>query len=39
MRIVIVGAGKVGFSLAQRLSEKGHEITVLTQYDRRRASL
>jgi len=36
MRIVIVGAGKVGFSLAQRLSEEGHEITVIEQDEERR---
>lgn len=36
MRIVIVGAGKVGFSLAQRLSEEGHEITVIEHDEERR---
>lgn len=36
MRIIIVGAGKVGFSLAQRLSEEGHEITVIEQDEERR---
>ena len=36
MHIVIVGAGKVGFSLAQRLSEEGHEITVIEQDEERR---
>ncbi|SDI36334.1 Trk system potassium transporter TrkA [Desulfosporosinus hippei] len=36
MHIVIVGAGKVGFSLAQRLSEEGHEITVIENDEERR---
>jgi len=36
MRIVIVGAGKVGFSLAQRLSEEEHEIIVIEQDEERR---
>lgn len=36
MRIVIIGAGKVGFSLAQRLSEEGHDITVIEQDEERR---
>lgn len=29
MRIVIVGDGKVGFTLAQRLAEEGHDIVVI----------
>lgn len=36
MHIVIVGAGKVGFSLAQRLSEEEHEITVIENDEERR---
>ncbi len=29
MKIIIVGAGKVGFTLAQLLSEEGHDITII----------
>ena len=29
MKIIIVGCGKVGYTLAEQLSEEGHEITVL----------
>ncbi len=29
MKIVIVGAGKVGYTLAQRLSEDGHDVIVI----------
>lgn len=36
MRIIIVGAGKVGFSLAQRLSEEEHEIIMIEQDEERR---
>ncbi|KJR49485.1 Trk system potassium uptake protein TrkA [Desulfosporosinus sp. I2] len=36
MRIVIVGAGKVGFSLAQCLSKEGHEVTVIEHEEERR---
>jgi trk system potassium uptake protein TrkA len=31
MKILIVGAGDVGFTLAQRLSRDGHDITILDQ--------
>ena len=31
MKIMIVGCGRVGFSLAQQLSEEGHEITIIDQ--------
>lgn len=36
MRIVIVGAGKVGFSLAQCLSKEGHKVTVIEHEEERR---
>ena len=29
MKVIIVGAGKVGFSLAQTLTKKGYEVTVI----------
>ena len=29
MKIIIVGCGKVGYALAEQLSEEGHEITVI----------
>lgn len=29
MRIIIVGCGKVGYTLAEQLSEEGHDITVI----------
>lgn len=31
MKIVIVGQGKVGFLLAERLSEEGHDVTVVDE--------
>lgn len=37
MRVVIVGAGKVGYSLAQRLSEENHEVVVIEHSEERRA--
>ena len=36
MNIVIAGAGKVGFTIAQRLCREGHDITLI---DERRAAL
>lgn len=36
MKIVVVGAGKLGFSLAQHLTEEGHDITVIEQDEKRR---
>jgi len=36
VKIVIVGAGKVGYTLAQRLTEEGHEITVIEKDEERR---
>lgn len=38
MKIIIIGAGKVGFSLAQRFSEEKHEI-VLIEKDRERREI
>ena len=29
MKIIIVGCGKVGYTLAEQLSEEGHEIAVI----------
>ena len=29
MKIVIAGAGKVGFTVAQRLCREGHDITLI----------
>ena len=31
MRILIVGAGVVGFNLAQELSKEGHDIAIIDQ--------
>ena len=36
MKIIIIGAGKVGYSLAQRLTEEGHEITLIEKDEIRR---
>ncbi len=36
MRVVIVGAGKLGYSLAQCLSKEEHEVTVIEQDEERR---
>ncbi len=36
MRVVIVGAGKVGYALAQYLSEENHEVIVIEQSEERR---
>ena len=36
MKIVIVGAGKVGYTLAQRLTADGHDIIVIEKNDERR---
>lgn len=36
MRIVIVGAGKLGFSLAERLAKEEHEVIVIEQDEERR---
>lgn len=35
MRIVLIGAGEVGYSVAQSLSEDGHSITVVEENDAR----
>ena len=31
MRIIIVGAGIVGFNLAQELSQEGHDVAIVDQ--------
>lgn len=36
MKIVIVGAGKVGYTLAQRLTNDGHDVIVIEKNDERR---
>jgi trk system potassium uptake protein TrkA len=36
MKIIIVGAGKVGYTLAQRLSHDGHDIIVIEKNEERR---
>lgn len=37
MKIVVVGAGKVGYTLAQRLAQENHDVIVIEQDDDRRA--
>lgn len=37
MRVVIVGAGKVGYSLAQYLTQEDHEVIVIENNEERRA--
>lgn len=37
VRVVIVGAGKVGYSLAQYLTQEEHEVIVIEQDDERRS--
>lgn len=37
MKIVIVGAGKVGYTLAQRLAQENHDVIVIEQDDERRS--
>ncbi len=37
MKIVIVGAGKVGYTLAQKLTQEDHDVIVIEQDDARRA--
>lgn len=39
MRVIIIGAGKVGFKLAEKLSEEGHEVLVIEQNEDRRKIL
>ena len=33
MRIIIVGCGKVGYNLAEQLTQEGHDITVIDSRD------
>ncbi len=37
MKIVIVGAGKVGYTLAQKLTQENHDVIVVEQDDERRS--
>ncbi|MDR7868416.1 MAG: Trk system potassium transporter TrkA [Sporomusaceae bacterium] len=37
MKIVIVGAGKVGYTLAQKLTQEDHDVIVVEQDDERRS--
>lgn len=37
MKIVIIGAGEVGFSVASSLSQEGHDITIVESNDERAA--
>lgn len=37
MRVVIVGAGKVGYSIAQYLVDENHDVIVVEQDEQRRA--
>ena len=39
MRIVIVGAGEVGYSVAKNLSEIGHDIVVIEENELRAAEV
>ena len=39
MLVIIIGAGKVGFKLAEKLSEEGHEVLVIEQNEDRRKIL
>ncbi len=39
MRVVIVGAGEVGYSVAMSLSEQGHDVTVVENNDDRAAKV
>ena len=37
MKIIVVGAGKVGYTLAQRLAQEDHDVIVVEQNGERRA--
>ena len=39
MRVIIIGAGKVGFKLAEKLSQENHEVLVIEQNEDRRKIL
>ncbi|MBP2640464.1 MAG: potassium transporter TrkA [Firmicutes bacterium] len=39
MKIVVVGAGKVGYTLAQRLTQDGHDVIVVEKDEERRATV
>ncbi|MBO2521373.1 MAG: Trk system potassium transporter TrkA [Firmicutes bacterium] len=33
MRVIVVGAGKVGYDIARRLSEEGHDVVLVDKFD------
>ena len=33
MRIIVIGAGKVGYTLAERLTQEEHDVTVIDKED------
>ena len=39
MKIVVVGAGEVGFSVASSLSQEGHDVTVVESDEERAAKV
>jgi trk system potassium uptake protein TrkA len=39
MKVVVVGAGEVGFQIADRLSKEGHDVTVIERKTEREAEL
>lgn len=39
MRVIIIGAGKVGYKLAEKLSEENHQVVVIEQQEERRKIL
>ena len=39
MKVIIIGAGKVGFSMAQLLSTENHDVTVIEQTPERQQVL
>ena len=39
MRVIIIGAGKVGYKLAEKLSQENHEVLIIEQNEDRRKIL
>lgn len=39
MRVIIIGAGKVGYKLAEKLSQENHEVLIIEQNEERRKIL